>query len=303
MNLQIISLCTTIICPLIAIAFYTLLERKGLAYFQRRKGPNKVGLIGLPQPLLDALKLFTKEQVTPHSRNRWLFKLFPSLGLILALTIWRLYPSQLVSHTIPVSILIFILVSRLNVYATLGSGWSSNSKYALLGAVRAIAQTISYEVSISLILLTFLWVYKTIAIRDTIVKGALTPALIAPPLVIMWLITCLAESNRTPFDLVEGERELVSGFNVEYRGGLFALIFMAEYTNILFLRCLTAVIIFPNYGWVFLGGLSLALAWGFILVRGTLPRIRYDMLISLCWKVFLPAATVILIVIMPIRLL
>ena len=284
-----ISFILSYVIALLAIAFYTLIERKFLGYFQLRKGPNKVILIGLPQPFADAIKLFTKEQTNPTPANTSPYIFAPILGLILALMLWVLYPHSNPTSYFIYGVLYFLCVSSINVYTTFIAGWCSNSKYALLGALRGIAQTISYEVSMALILLAALILHKRIDI--SIIKPVTWTILIITPLFIMWFITNLAETNRTPFDFAEGESELVSGFNVEYRAGMFALIFIAEYINILFISLLTVILFsgsFPLIIDIQLVIKTIALATTFVWIRATLPRIRYDNLIYLTWKSFLP---------------
>lgn len=288
---------SVIICYLIvllAIAFYTLIERKFLGYFQLRKGPNKPGLIGLPQPFADAIKLFVKEQAKPTVANNIPFILAPVLGLCLALFLWAIYPHTHPAYFILFGVLYFLCVSRLNVYTTFLAGWCSNSKYALLGALRGVAQTISYEVRIRLILLRALILLKSLDFTQISITQMTWISIIIFPMCALWFITNLAETNRTPFDFAEGESELVSGFNVEYRSGIFALIFMAEYTSILVIRLFTATIFF-NLNVTFLSDILIiikttVLATIFVWVRATLPRIRYDNLIALTWKSFLPVA-------------
>lgn len=286
-----ISFIIRYVIALIAIAFYTLIERKFLGYFQLRKGPNKVGLAGIPQPFADAIKLFVKEQSTPTSSNRSPFIAAPVLGLILTLILWAIYPHANPAIFIRFGALYFLCVSRINVYSTFLAGWCSNSKYALLGALRGVAQTISYEVSISLILLSALILHSQIDISIISTNLLSWVTLIISPLAIIWLITNLAETNRTPFDFAEGESELVSGFNVEYRSGIFALIFIAEYANILIIRLLSVVFFtgfFPIFTNLILVFKTMIIATLFIWIRATMPRIRYDNLIYLTWKEFLP---------------
>lgn len=285
-----------IVTPLIAIltiAFFTLLERKILGYAQLRKGPNKVGLSGLPQPFADALKLFTKEHVKPTLINLFPFLAAPSLGLTLALLIWALFPSPWPSSLLYLALLLFITFSSLTVYTTLAAGWTSNSKYALLGALRRVAQTISYEVRIIFLLLPIPLISASFNIQSIKFYQITWPALLLPPLILFWFTSLLAETNRTPFDFAEGESELVSGFNTEYSRRRFALIFMAEYTRILAISLLTRALFFTSSPAHILSlGLIITvttfLASAFIWARGTLPRIRYDHLISLTWKNFLP---------------
>lgn len=294
----------TFVIALLAIAFFTLLERKALGYFQLRKGPNKVGLAGLPQPLADALKLFTKELNTPSFANLAPFFIAPILGLFLALILWTLYPHSRPSIFIQFGILLFLSLSRFNVYTTLIAGWASNSKYALLGALRRAAQTISYEVSISLILLSPLIIIKSLNLVN-IFSNQITPLiLLFPVLFSTWFTTTLAETNRTPFDFSEGESELVSGFNTEYRGGSFALIFIAEYINIIIISLLRAVLFIIILTPLILKDLlitlfTLIIAFAFLWARGTLPRIRYDRLIALTWKIFLPISLSLILLILP----
>lgn len=291
---------------LIAIAFYTLIERKFLGYFQLRKGPNKVRLSGIPQPFADAIKLFVKEQARPTIANHSPFIIAPVIGLILTLILWAIYPHSNPAIFIIYGALYFLCVSRINVYSTFLAGWCSNSKYALLGALRGIAQTISYEVTISLILLSALTLTKLIDISLISTNYYTWIITLIIPIFLIWFITNLAETNRTPFDFAEGESELVSGFNVEYRGGLFALIFMAEYANILIIRLLR-VVFFTGHSLIFIDFFlilkTLAIATVFVWIRATLPRIRYDNLIYLTWKSFLPVRLSVLIILIPLVLL
>lgn len=290
----IISILLRYLLALIAIAFYTLIERKLLGYFQIRKGPNKPRLMGLPVPFADAIKLFVKEQAKPTISNWLLFIAAPTLRLTLAIIIWMLYPHNFQSIYIQFGILYFLCVSRINVYPTFTAGWCSNSKYALFGRLRGVAQTISYEVRIALILISALLILHQIDWTIISTRQKSWVGLIAFPLILIWFTTTLAETNRTPFDFAEGESELVSGFNTEYRRGLFALIFIAEYTNILFIR-LTSAVLFC--GTLFQPSIlsrailvikTIFFATLFVWVRATIPRIRYDHLIYLTWKNFLP---------------
>ena len=284
------------ICVLLAVAFFTLLERKGLGYFQTRKGPNKVGIAGLPQPLADAAKLLTKEITKPSLANQSPYFIAPVLSLILALILWQLNPLERTRTFIKWGILFFLCVSRLNVYGTLLAGWSSNSKYALLGALRAIAQTISYEVSLALILLFSLFIRETFNILEIkSFNGLIWLGLLLSPIALVWLVSCIAETNRAPFDFAEGESELVSGFNIEYGSGGFALIFIAEYANILFISILTAALFFGGRRFLISDDIilfikTLFFSFFFVWARATLPRFRYDLLIGLTWKGFLPVA-------------
>nr|WRW55919.1 NADH dehydrogenase subunit 1 [Thylacodes adamsii] len=295
--LNLLSSFFTYVCILLAVAFFTLLERKGLSYIQRRKGPNKVGMSGIPQPLADAAKLLTKEIIIPKSSNVSVFMVAPILSFVLALLLWQLYPSIHSMLYFNVGVLFFLCVSAMNVYGTLLAGWSSNSKYAMLGTLRAIAQTISYEVSMALILLFPLFIVISFNFIEVKNAQAWIPFfMLLLPLASMWFVTCIAETNRAPFDFAEGESELVSGFNIEYGSAGFALIFLAEYANILVMSLFTAILF--TGGGMFCGAgndlflilETLLFAFLFIWVRGSYPRYRYDLLMSLTWKGFLPVA-------------
>lgn len=293
-----ISLIITYICALVAMAFFTLLERKYLGYIQLRKGPNKVSILGLLQPFADALKLFVKQITKPALINITPFLGAPIIGLFLALILWIIYPFTSSPLFMKWGILLFLCISSINVYTTLFRGWASNRKYALIGALRRIAQTISYEVRMSLILLSPLIILNTLRINNINYSSSLIILLIWP-LSVIWFTSALAETNRTPFDLAEGESELVSGFNTEYSSGAFALIFIAEYINIIFIGLLTTCIFFSFYtnhiikDIILMSATSL-IASIFIWARGAYPRIRYDKLINLTWKQFLPASLLII---------
>nr|ADB93528.1 NADH dehydrogenase subunit 1 [Potamopyrgus antipodarum] len=297
MYLSLVSCLFTYICVLLAVAFFTLLERKGLSYMQIRKGPNKVGIAGLPQPLADAAKLLTKEIAKPTSANYSPYFLAPVFSFILALLLWQLYPSLYSSGYFKWGILFFLCVSSLNVYGTLLAGWASNSKYALLGSLRAIAQTISYEVSMALILLFPLFTLATLSfIELSESQESIWLSFLMLPVSFIWFVTCIAETNRAPFDFAEGESELVSGFNIEYGAAGFALIFLAEYANILVMSLFSAVLFFGGTSnFFFFSDIAFTLkilffAFLFIWVRASYPRFRYDLLMSLTWKAFLPVA-------------
>nr|WHM50489.1 NADH dehydrogenase subunit 1 [Helicostoa sinensis] len=296
MYLSLISCIFVYICLLLAVAFFTLLERKGLSYMQLRKGPNKVGIMGLPQPLADAAKLLTKEITKPTMVNYSPYFLAPVLSFLLALMLWQLYPSLYSLSYFKWGILFFLCVSSLNVYGTLMAGWASNSKYALLGSLRAIAQTISYEVSMALILLFPLFITMTFSFNDlNQIQEKIWLALLMIPMFLMWFTTCIAETNRAPFDFAEGESELVSGFNIEYGGAGFALIFLAEYANILVMSLFSSILFFGGNSLIFSNDMILMMkvlyfTFLFIWVRASYPRFRYDLLMKLTWKSFLPVA-------------
>nr|YP_008083573.1 NADH dehydrogenase subunit 1 [Bombina lichuanensis]AFV95262.1 NADH dehydrogenase subunit 1 [Bombina lichuanensis] len=283
-----------IIPILLAVAFLTLVERKVLGYMQLRKGPNIVGPTGILQPVADGLKLFLKEPIRPSTSSQFLFMLTPTMALTLAMSIWTPLPMPFSLVEINLSILFILAISSLTVYSILGSGWSSNSKYALIGALRAVAQTISYEVTLALILLCLIMFTGSFTLYSFNTSQEWV-WLIAPgwPMAMMWYISTLAETNRAPFDLTEGESELVSGFNVEYAGGPFALFFLAEYANILMMNTLSAVLFLGSYHFILQSPVMLmmkatALSMLFLWVRASYPRFRYDQLMHLVWKNFLP---------------
>nr|QPO06845.1 NADH dehydrogenase subunit 1 [Anopheles sp. NFL-2015] len=279
-----------VICVMVGVAFLTLLERKVLGYIQIRKGPNKVGFNGLLQPFSDAVKLFTKEQTYPLLSNYISYYFSPVFSLFLSLLIWMCIPYLIKLYSFNLGVLFFLCCTSLGVYTVMIAGWSSNSNYALLGGLRAVAQTISYEVSLALILLSFIFLvgnYNFLNFYNY--QSYIWFIVFCFPLSLVWLASCLAETNRTPFDFAEGESELVSGFNVEYSSGGFALIFLAEYSSILFMSMLFVVVFLGSDIYSFMFFLKLTfISFIFIWVRGTLPRFRYDKLMYLAWKSFLP---------------
>lgn len=286
------SIIVLIVCVLIGVAFLTLLERKVLGYIQIRKGPNKVGFIGILQPFADAVKLFTKEQTFPFLSNFRIYYFSPVMNLFISLFLWMIIPFISVFLNFNLSLLFFLRVSSLGVYTIMIAGWSSNSSYSLLGGLRSVAQTISYEVRLALILMSFIFLILNLNLMDFFFYQSYCWFIfLCLPLSYIWIISGLAETNRTPFDFAEGESELVSGFNVEYRRGRFAMIFLAEYARILFIRMIRVMLFMGgdlNSFMFFLKLVFISFLW--IWVRGTLPRFRYDKLIYLAWKSFLPCS-------------
>lgn len=278
---------------LIAVAFLTLLERKILGYSQSRKGPNKVSLFGLLQPFSDAIKLLAKEFPLPEKTNKRFFWISPVVSLTLVLLSWSTIP--LGGPSFDFSLILLILFLGLGLYPIFISAWASNRAYATIGALRGVAQTVSYEVSLAVILITIFSVVRGLTIRSLLPASRTLILLALLPSLIIWLISGLAETNRTPFDFAEGERELVSGFNIEYGSGGFVLIFLAEYAAILLMSFITGLILnltsnFP--GSTILATLLICYFW--VWARATLPRYRYDKLIGLAWKSILPASLVLL---------
>nr|YP_007625263.1 NADH dehydrogenase subunit 1 [Mustela nivalis]ADG22638.1 NADH dehydrogenase subunit 1 [Mustela nivalis]ALT55487.1 NADH dehydrogenase subunit 1 [Mustela nivalis] len=292
-----VNIISLIVPILLAVAFLTLVERKVLGYMQLRKGPNIVGPYGLLQPIADAVKLFTKEPLRPLTSSITMFVVAPILALTLALTMWIPLPMPYPLINMNLGILFMLAMSSLAVYSILWSGWASNSKYALIGALRAVAQTISYEVTLAIILLSVLLMNGSFTLSTLIItQEHLWLIFPAWPLAMMWFISTLAETNRAPFDLTEGESELVSGFNVEYAAGPFALFFLAEYANIIMMNILTTILFFGAFHSPYLPELysinftmkTLLLTISFLWVRASYPRFRYDQLMHLLWKNFLP---------------
>nr|AXS64843.1 NADH dehydrogenase subunit 1 [Staphylinoidea sp. 12 KM-2017] len=290
--LMIFSALILLIFVLVGVAYLTLLERKVLGYIQIRKGPNKVGFLGLLQPFSDAIKLFSKESVKPLMSNYNIYYMSPILNLFLSLMLWMCMPFITVMFNFNMGFLYFLCFSSLSVYSIMVAGWSSNSSYSMLGALRSVAQTISYEVSMFLILLSFLFLTLSLNMLDFMYyQEKLWFFFLTMPLSMMWFVISLAETNRTPFDFAEGESELVSGFNVEYSGGGFALIFLAEYSSILFMSMMCVLLFMGGdiLSWFFfLKLVFMSFLW--IWVRGTLPRFRYDKLMYMAWKSFLPVS-------------
>nr|YP_002290766.1 NADH dehydrogenase subunit 1 [Naja atra]ACF60241.1 NADH dehydrogenase subunit 1 [Naja atra] len=280
---------------LIAVAFLTLLERKLLDYMQLRKGPNLVGPLGLLQPIADGLKLISKEATKPTMSSPILFTISPIMALTLALISWAPMPMPSPLINMNLGLLFIMAMSGMFTYTILWSGWSSNSKYPLMGAMRAVAQIISYEVTLGLIIISMATLsggYSMLMFTET--QEHLWLLIPSWPLAMMWFTSTLAETNRSPFDLTEGESELVSGFNVEFSAGPFALLFLAEYTNILLMNTLS-VTMFMNPGpenpQLFTINLMMKttlLTILFLWIRASYPRFRYDQLMHLPWKQYLP---------------
>nr|YP_010716032.1 NADH dehydrogenase subunit 1 [Lophosia angusticauda]WDE75737.1 NADH dehydrogenase subunit 1 [Lophosia angusticauda] len=279
-----------IICVLVSVAFLTLLERKVLGYIQIRKGPNKVGFVGIFQPFCDAIKLFSSEQTNPFMSNYICYYFCPIFSLFMSLVIWMCMPLFIKLFSFNLGVLFFLCCMSLGVYGVMMAGWSSNSSYALLGALRAVAQTISYEVSLALILLSFIFLISSFNLLMFYkYQMYIWFLFITFPMGLIWFVISLAETNRTPFDFAEGESELVSGFNVEYSSGGFALIFLAEYSSILFMSMLFCLMFLGgDLFYIFFYMKLMFISFLFIWVRGTLPRFRYDKLMYLAWKGFLP---------------
>lgn len=288
--LNIISLFFILLVVLIGVAFLTLLERKILGYIQVRKGPNKVGVIGIFQPFRDAIKLFNKEVFIIFKSRYYLFYVSPILLFFLMLINWLLIPVITNIYYINYSVLLIIIILTLIGYIFLFIRWSSNSIYSIIGSIRVIAQTLSYEVRLIMIILVVIVLGERYSFVDFIRwQVYMWFIFILFPLFIVFYISILAELNRSPIDFVEGESELVSGFNVEYFRGGFAIIFIAEYGIIIFFSYVL-VLLFTNLGYflLFMFVILNFIISLIIFMRGMLPRMRYDELIYLCWKIILP---------------
>ena len=304
-GLIIVAKILAIVAPLlVAMAYLTYAERKVLAAMQLRRGPNVVGPFGLLQPLADGLKLLTKETIIPAGANRIMFLGAPMLTFVLALVAWAVIPVSegMVLSDINVGVLYLFAISSLGVYGIILAGWSSNSKYAFLGALRSAAQMVSYEVSMGLVIVTVLLCVGSLNLT-AIVNAQKTVWFALPlfPMMVVFFISILAETNRSPFDLPEGESELVGGYFTEYSAMTFALFFLGEYMNMILLSAMTAILFMGGwlppfnvapFTWI-PGPIWFALKiagvlFMFLWVRATFPRFRYDQLMRLGWKIFLP---------------
>jgi NADH-ubiquinone oxidoreductase chain 1 len=300
---------------LLAVAFMTIIERKTLAAMQRRVGPNKVGYYGVLQPFADALKLVVKETVVPAHSTRSLFFLAPVITFIFSLLGWGVIPfgAGLTISDFSLGILYTLAISSIGIYGVLFAGWSANSKYAFLGALRSTAQMISYELILSSAILTVILLTGSFNII-TIIEAQQAVWFIVPllPIFIIFFISALAETNRTPFDLPEAESELVAGFLTEHSGMIFVFFFLGEYCSIVLMSTLTAILFFGGYNMpelfvndtfinlqsIVLGLKTCVFAFLFVWFRATLPRMRYDQLMLMCWTGLLPVA-IALVVLVP----
>lgn len=306
-----------IILPLLAaVAYYTLAERKVIAYMHVRIGPNRVGPRGLLQPIADAVKLMFKEMIIPTNADRYLFVIAPVLALAPALGAWAVIPftDTLVLADIDASLLYVLALTSMGVYGVVIAGWASNSKYAFLGAMRSAAQIVAYEIAMGFALVGVLMAAGSLNLREIVLaqSGGIHQWYFLPlfPLFIVYLISGVAETNRSPFDVAEGESEIVAGFHVDYSGMGFAVFFLAEYANMILISALTVIMFLggwqaplpfapfiwiPAIGWFFikLAGVAFLFLW----FRATFPRYRYDQIMRLGWKVFIPVTLVWIVVI------
>lgn len=287
---------------LISVAYFTLAERKILGAIQRRRGPNVIGVYGLLQPLADGFKLFVKESILPSTSDEFIFYISPLISFVISLMGWAIIPYGKYStlSEIDLGVLYLFAISSLGIYGIIMSGWSSNSKYAFLGALRSTAQMVSYEVSIGFILVTIIACVGSFNLQ-LIIQAQKNVWFVLPffPLFLLFFISSLAETNRHPFDLPEAEAELVSGYNVEYSAMSFALFSLSEYSNMLLISALNIVLFFGGWlpplsiigfitGNIWFGIKMIFFVILFVWMRAALPRYRYDQLMELGWKVFLP---------------
>jgi len=286
---------------ILSVAFFTLFERKVIGAFHLRTGPNKVSFIGLVQPLLDAFKLLTKQSLTPIRANRFVYGLSPILALFLALFVWTTIPNYYILLSINYSIVLFFCLGSILVFAVLLAGWSSNSKYSLIGRLRSIAQSISYESVFRTLIVILIVFISSYSIRSLFTQSSILFLIFFP----LWVICTLAETHRAPFDFAEAESELVSGFNTEYSGAYFAFCFLSEYIILLYSCFLITYIFFiwalPIRILVIIT-VSILLSFFFTWIRITYCRFRYDMLIMISWKILLPLTLCIFLCFIPIIL-
>ncbi|WP_123401842.1 NADH-quinone oxidoreductase subunit NuoH [Inmirania thermothiophila] len=311
-----------IVLPLMgAVAYLTFAERKIIGYIQVRIGPNRVGPRGWLQPIADALKLLLKEVVIPANANRYLFLIAPVLSIGPSLAAWSVVPfgEDLVLADVDASLLFILALTSIGVYGVLVAGWASNSKYAFLGAMRSGAQMVSYEIAMGFALVGVLLAAQSINLREIVLaqQGGIWHWFWLPllPLFVIYYISGVAETNRAPFDLPEGESEIVAGFHVEYSGMAFAIFFLAEYANMILISMLAALMFLGGWlspfegipvleglfawvpGLVWLLAKASIFLFFYLWLRATFPRYRYDQLMRLGWKVFLPATIVWLVVV------
>nr|UVU30540.1 NADH deshydrogenase subunit 1 [Xorides funiuensis] len=290
MMMTLLFLILVLLMILISVAFLTLMERKILGYIQIRKGPNKLGILGILQPFSDAIKLLSKEYIFMIKLNYFLFFFSPMFMFLMIMVIWLIYPFYCNLLSLNYSLIFLLCCLSFSSYGMMMSGWSSNSAYSMLGSVRSLSQSISYEVSLSIILLSLILLVDNFnLLMYNFYQSFLWFIIYLMPLSLMFFVSLMAELNRSPFDFSEGESELVSGFNVEYSSGGFILIFLSEYSSILFMSFLYVMFFmggdfYSFYFYLKILFLSILIIW----IRGSLPRFRYDLLMYLCWMLILP---------------
>lgn len=312
LTLWVVAKITAIVAPLmLCVAYFTFAERKIIGYMQVRVGPNRVGPRGWLQPIADALKLLMKEIILPRRANKTLFLTAPLLSITPALAAWAVVPfsDELILADIDAGLLYILALTSMGVYGVIVAGWASNSKYAFLGAMRSAAQIVAYEIAMGFALVGVLMVAGSLNLRDIVLhqSGNLLHWYWLPllPLLVVYFISGVAETNRAPFDVAEGESEIVAGFHVEYSGMAFAVFFLAEYANMLLIAALTVLLFFGGwlppfnvapFTWVppllWFGIKTSMVAFLFLWLRATFPRYRYDQIMRLGWKILIPVTLV-----------
>nr|YP_010277797.1 NADH dehydrogenase subunit 1 [Chelonus formosanus]UHY94338.1 NADH dehydrogenase subunit 1 [Chelonus formosanus] len=286
---SLIILFLLMIMIMLSVAFFTLFERKIMGHFHNRKAPNKMFLLGISQPINDAMKLFSKELFFNNKMYKLLYFFSPLLMMNLSFLIWIFYPFFFNLMNNNINLMLLISLISLGIYGLIISGWSSNSSYAMIGAIRSIAQSISYEITFSLTLLLFMMMLNSLNLMKlTIFNKNVFFILMNFPLLMLISISVIAEVNRTPFDLSEGESELVSGFNIEYSSMNFIFIFLSEYSKLMFMMMLLTMLFFNSKFTFIIILISIMLMFMITWIRMTFPRLRYDKLMNLCWMYMLP---------------
>nr|QHN60235.1 NADH dehydrogenase subunit 1 [Tamarixia radiata] len=303
MILSMIIFLDMMIMILISVAFLTLLERKVLGYIQLRKGPNKIGIIGILQPFSDAIKLFSKETSMILKSNYLYYLMSPMFSMLIMLMLWYNIPMYSNIYSLKMNLLMILCILSMGVYGMMMSGWSSNSIYTMIGSLRSIAQTVSYEVSMILIMLSIILMLESFNLFYlNKYQYYMWFMIMNFPLMLIFFVSFLAELNRTPFDFAEGESELVSGFNTEYMSGSFAMIFIAEYGMIMLMMYLMTMFYFGGNKNMMFMLIYLIMLFLILWVRGSYPRFRYDNLMMLTWKIYLPISLNYLMIILSIKI-
>nr|AHX97822.1 NADH dehydrogenase subunit 1 [Paroligoneurus sp. QL-2014] len=302
---SLIMLILVLMLIMVSVAFFTLLERKMMGLFHYRKGPNKISIMGILQPFSDAMKLLSKEQMTLIKSNHKLFIMSPMFLFMSTMMLWMLYPFFTNLMNMKLSSFLFLCIMSISIYGLMFSGWSSNSSFSMLGSIRSIAQSISYEVIFSINLLIWMMINNSLNLFNLKFIQTYTPSFMLNVCIsLIFLIWILAEINRTPFDLSEGESELVSGFNVEYSSSLFTLIFLAEYASYMFMMMMmNYLILYINPKNLIFYVNIIMLIYIFTWVRMTFPRMRYDKLMYLCWFYMLPIILIMFMIMMLIKMM
>nr|ALC75994.1 NADH dehydrogenase subunit 1 [Bemisia afer] len=299
-----VNLLFLLIMVMLSIAFFTLMERKVIGYSQSRKGPNKILITGIVQPMADAIKLLSKEVNLNFNSNVYIYMVAPLINIICSMMMWMMFPFMFTFSFMKMSMLFMLCCMTFNTTSIMMMSWSSNSNYAFIGMIRTISQLISYEINLIMLIMSIIMITEQMNLMLTSKMQKYSPILIITfPMIIIWMITILAETNRTPFDFSEGESELISGFNIEYSSINFMMLFLSEYSSILLMSFISVSLFVTNYvnNMIFYW-LYFILCFYFIWARTTLPRFRYDKLMKLNWTQILPLTTVFLFMTFPMKL-